>query len=546
MTIHGTHFSVLGVCSPGTTVTMGYWNQYGSSAQLAMNVQIISDSTITAVAPASMAGVVDVMVSNRCGNSPVNAPADQLTYADPNLHLCPSVGACTVTIDGTHALGAASSVALGLLHGIYPAPSSGDPGQWVDGLLSPLKVKYWRVVSVTSPDAGIQHDYDVAAHFGSKFIYMVSDDWYQNKGMSVQPYDNIDNGVYYAFVKQLVEKLHSAGKPVDYWDVQNEPAGGTPGDWMRVYETAWHAIRDATAEIQRTDASYPIQRIEGPSLASYRDKPYACCLDLTTFLDYTLSHHVIYDALSWHEINDLFPAEQYRLDSPKFASDHITRARTLIASRPGLGNPKLFVNEYSPGDSHLIPGWQVGFISAFEASNVDEASRACWIVGLTQECKMGFDGLLTGDDQHPQAAYWVYRAYAQMVGERVAVSSPADDISAFATRLQTATSLNVLLGRHVNCGQPPRPNRNVTNMPPDTCPENTSSHARAANIDLSINVPFGLTSIHVTAQRIPNARGAMSSLPAAFTPSFTFSGGVAHVHLTNVADGDAYAVSVGP
>jgi hypothetical protein len=110
-----------GPTSGGTTVTIKGSNlsgatsvQFGSSPA---SVEAVSETSITAVAPAGTAGVADVRVTTPGGTSAI-VPADQFSYVPPPTVMevspkeGPTTGGTTVTITGTN-LGSASAVNFG-------------------------------------------------------------------------------------------------------------------------------------------------------------------------------------------------------------------------------------------------------------------------------------------------------------------------------------------------------------------------------------------------------------------------------------------------
>src|SRR5207302_8010506 len=117
--------------------------------------------------------------------------------------------------------------------------------------------------------------------------------------------------------------------------------------------------------------------------------------------------------------------------------------RSSLASA-GLSGTQVFVNEYGPTFAILEPGWSVGSFASLEGAGVDQADLTC---ADPAACNNLMDGLLTSGGT-PQMPYWVMMNYSQMTGERLATSGSGTNITALATKTDSAKQVQVLVGRH--------------------------------------------------------------------------------------------------
>jgi hypothetical protein len=257
---------------------------------------------------------------------------------------------------------------------------------------------------------------------------------------------------------------------------------------------------------------------------------------MRTFLDYVVAHHLKLDAISWHEV-DSVPGTT---GNPSNVETHVAQARALLAARPSLGHPAIFVNEYGAVANHLIPGWSVAWIDALEKAGVDQANRACWhgpdVTGRRiAECDEGsLDGLFVPASGVPQALYYVYRAYADMAGgTRLATTTTDPYVTAFASR-SAANVVRILVGRHQSCTATVRPD----------CNEPASATPAPINVVLRIGLPPSAVAAALAVERIPNFSGAVAGTQPILSAPITPTDGILQVPLLRFADGDAYLITV--
>jgi hypothetical protein len=296
---------------------------------------------------------------------------------------------------------------------------------------------------------------------------------------------------------------------------------------------------------------------------------------------YNVSHppdqQLHFAGYSFHVLNDGATCESipiagcpaYPFFSPTLVADRVNRLRNLLAQYPALLPAQIEVNEFDSANrpsqpalqvsNQLIPGWQAGYIASFERSNVDFAGLGCWyqyystLLGLGwntyDQCLKGLDGLLADGNNpvnpnsadynlQPQAIFWVYSFYSEMTGVRIATSSATTDLSAFATRDDSTSTLKALVGRHKRCS--------VDTARDPTCP----AGGDPADVTVQVSWPYPGTTIHYTVQQIPDVGnglgGPCTTLPSPNTGTAAISGGIAKIPLPAVQDGDAYTLVLRP
>jgi hypothetical protein len=128
----------------------------------------------------------------------------------------------------------------------------------------------------------------------------------------------------------------------------------------------------------------------------------------------------------------------------------------------------------------------------------------------------------------------VHQRYGAMTGNRNAVTlSDPQGTSAFAT--YDGTKHKVLVARHVGCHVSVDSNCGLAS---NQAPAPTTGGV------VRVKVAGTVTSVPVTVERIPDV-GALASPVVDFSGTVAVSGGIVSVSLPAVADGDAYAITVG-
>jgi hypothetical protein len=431
--------------------------------------------------------------------------------------VCPTGSAC-VTIDATKALGPVDLVAQGLLFGV---DSSSDPA-----IVNALRPTSWRV-------SGPGPTFTAARSSGAAVTDILSNLWYDTHGGAhpTAPWQNWS--AYDTWLRQTVTAAVQSGQLPDYWEIQNEPDGWYQSIPPETTAQALHQYGLAATIIRSID---PTAKIEGPSLLGFFDTPGQPTLDMKSFLDYVSVNHLPLDAISWHEVIGSAVAH-----NPSVVIAHVAAARGLLSHYPSLAHLPVFINEYSGNDSHLIPGWAVGWIAAIEQAGVAEATRACWhepdyLGQPIAECNEGgLDGLLQPGSGLPQDLYWVHWIYAQMTGTRIWTASSDRDISAYATYDAASGKIQVLLGRHASCTAAVRTD----------CTQPASATPSPKRVTVQVKTPRGWVEALVSSGRIANTPGPMLAPSPSVDGVFPASQVTVDVGGPSaVADGDAYGLTI--
>jgi hypothetical protein len=472
------------------------------------------------------------------------------------LHTSCAAGAC-VTMDALKAIGPANHAASGLLGGLYPT----DHDE-VDARA--LGTTIFR--DTPGQLAGNTYDwtsYGVATAAGAQTIVDLDGLWKidNDTDNNVPPTPWSNWFIYSLWVTSTVKSLLASGKPISYWEVYSEPGGGTG-----YYGAAGYATETPALLLQQFLVTYraikavdPAAKIVGPGLEHWSDYPgqYGSeerTFDMVTFLNYAVANHMKLAAISWHEIDDnLGPAPEENTLLPAMLQDHVADARALIAARPALGNPQIFIDEYGMPEVQKIPGWDVAYLAALTNAGVNQAERACWDGDCADP---DLDGLLywNGDSELP--AYYDRLIYASMSGNMVSTTSSSDTVTALASFNSSTNTLVGLIGRGVGCTQ------NV-----GLCPSGwaDSTPASPTSVVLTITVPWtsgtahlALTHISGGAPEFPPSPLANFSLLSSLLPgavpkpvdsiaNITPAGpgqGTFTMTFPSFADGDAYGLSI--
>ncbi|MFC1414039.1 RICIN domain-containing protein [Streptacidiphilus sp. N1-12] len=172
-------------------------------------------------------------------------------------------------------------------------------------------------------------------------------------------------------------------------------------------------------EVRSKDATTPIQ---GPSLSDNIS-------DMQNFLQNAVATNTVPDILAWHELEN----------SAKIAGDVATV--TNIEKNLGITPRPIAIEEYAAPSQVGVPGALVGYIAKFERLGIHDAELAFW----NQSGALG--DLLTGQGGSPNGAYWLYKWYADMSGNMVTTTPPANTGIDGAAALNSAgNQLSVVFG----------------------------------------------------------------------------------------------------
>ncbi len=210
------------------------------------------------------------------------------------------------------------------------------------------------------------------------------------------PYES--NGIedYNTKVQKIVSKM-VAGKTAAELErysfvIFNEPDqiwyGGRLGqmctDWLKIYTT----IKNIN----------PALKVAGPNFAGYNSN------SLRTFLEYCRDNNCLPEYVTWHEL------QKDKLASFKSHCDEAKQFVKTYYAGSGI-EPILFVNETVNFDDVGNPGALVNWLSIFDEEDT-YASLPYW--GLANSMNE-----LVADSNKPNGAWWVYKWYAQMTGNKM-------------------------------------------------------------------------------------------------------------------------------
>jgi hypothetical protein len=429
---------------------------------------------------------------------------------------CPA-GAC-VTLDATHPIGPVTHAGSGINQGVEP--SINDAAD-----LRALATTMYRSAPPLRPDGSYNWtNWDIASSTGAQTTLVLSDMWTltDSNGYRVTPWSNWSE--YASWVRSTTANILASGRTVDYWDVYNEPgwhnyyspadfAAETPDDLLQQFLVAYQAIKSVD----------PTAAIIGPSIGLWALHPLPPNTlthepDLTTFLDFAAAHGLQLAAVTWHDNGQTLA---------DLNADFIT-TWALVRSLPGLGQPKMFLDEYGTPGNQPIPGWDVGYLAAITDAGISSASRSCW-----ETCDApDLDGLLTDNGQSTTSEYYIGLTYAQMSGQMVATSSSNNTMQALGSIDSSKRQMVALVGRAVA--------------------PSASNPAPPTSVRVNLVVPWNSPRVNVALSYEPSQPGAAVSGPIRTSPSnlTTQPDGAGNelvsFSIPNFADGAAYNVVATP
>jgi hypothetical protein len=265
-------------------------------------------------------------------------------------------------------------------------------------------------------------------------------------------------------------------------------------------------------------------------------------VDLDAFLASAVRAGAPPAGIAWHEIGASCMGSCD--GSPRAVLQHADDVRAAIAANPGVGSPKLIVNEWGAPWNLRQPGAIVGFLSSMAYARVDIANPTCWpVTGAdgkpVETCfrRPGtLDGLLLTDGATPTDAWYVHRAYADMTGDGRALltSSIGDPEASIVATVDRAGVIKVLLGRHTGCQ--------------DGIDEDCAakSYAGDERVQAILAVPGAAGPYRVTAERIRSVAGPSAGGVALPPSTVQAAGGRVDAGSWVVADGEAISLTLTP
>ncbi len=225
---------------------------------------------------------------------------------------------------------------------------------------------------------------------GAENIQIYLQDYYLQWPYESKGIDDYDKKVY-SIVSNMVKGKSAAERSRYSFVIFNEPDNIWYGgkfdtlckDWLQIYKT-----------IKEID---PALKVAGPNFASYNSGRY------NDFLKYCKENNCLPEYITWHEL------QKDKLASFKSHADQVKEYVKTYYKDSDI-KPILFVNEVANFEDVGNPGTLVNWLSIFEEEDV-YASLPYW--GLENSLNE-----LAADTNKPNGAWWVYKWYAQMTGNK--------------------------------------------------------------------------------------------------------------------------------
>jgi hypothetical protein len=471
--------------------------------------------------------------ANGIGPSVMSSPVEITTTC--------TVGVC-VGLNATSAIGPANHADAGIVDSV------GQVGN-VPADAAALHMSMWRSFMPIVPACCDWYDWDTALAAGAQTTVVLSDLWQEYNtynGDKYAPTPWSDWSTYQSWVESTVSTLVASGQQINYWEVYNEPGGNngyySPSDYAT--ETPADLLQQFLVAYQAIKAADPSAAIIGPSLAYWSDYPTQFqgddhSFDMVTFLNFAVANNLQLAGISWHEELDNYgPTPEENSLYPEIIEDHVAMAHALIAARPSLGNPQIFINEYGMPEVQKIPGWDVEYLAALTESGVFSAGRGCW----SPDCAdPDLDGLLySSNGSSPLPDYYERLIYAAMSGNMFATTSSADTVSALGSFNSSTGTLTALIGRGVGCSES------------TACSYNWTYYQRAAATSVRVTMTVPWTSgtakivesdISAAIPTLPSAAPTPMTSTAVIVPTGNGTGTITLL-IPSFADGDAYGLTV--
>ena len=262
-------------------------------------------------------------------------------------------------------------------------------------VLVPLKPD---VTSQKAPN-GLQHPGGDAVQIAGTFLgaggNAVVD--YMQDIYSQFPYQNLGLSDYLPKVQTEVNEVLATPFPNSFVYVPfNEP----DNIWYNKTNLENQFFSDWKTVFQQIRSQQPNARLAGPNIANF-DAVY-----ISNFLTYCKANACLPDVMTWHELNTGFYSNW---------SQHYASYRS-IETNLGVGPLPINIDEYSTFKDLSVPGELIQWISRFETSKVG-AGLAYWHIDDD------LDDLEVAANQ-PNSGWWLYKAYGDMTGSTVQITSP--------------------------------------------------------------------------------------------------------------------------
>jgi len=240
------------------------------------------------------------------------------------------------------------------------------------------------------PTGDVGDTWKVAADHGANVVIRLSD-YYAG-----WPYQ-FDWATWDQVVTDQVRLAKESGMTnLAAWAPWNESTGTWDAAKNGSFEDFWVHTYNL---IRSLDPDTPIQ---GPS---YSDN----ISEARQFFTVAKETNTVPDILAWHEL----------IRSSKIVDDMKTIGGIL--SDLGIAERPISIEEYAAPAEAGIPGSLIGYVAKFERLGIHDAELPFW----NQSGTLG--DLLTARDGVPNGAYWMYTWYADMSGDMVTTTPPANN-----------------------------------------------------------------------------------------------------------------------
>jgi len=324
-----------------------------------------------------------------------------------------ATAANTLTVNANQVLRPVTHVATGSLYGLA---NGTQPSVSLASALKPNTFVQKPQGGTQQPDGDILTVAPTASAVGAKLVDRFIDyypGWpYQfNSSNWISVVDNQISQIKASSYYNTVSAYAPFNEPDGTWNTAN----GTFNDiWVTTYR-----------EIRAKDSTKPIQ---GPSFSD-NISGSSRAPSMQAFLQNAVSTNTVPDILAWHELSN----------AAKIAGDVATVQS--IEDSLGISRRPIAIEEYAAPAEVGLPGPLVGYIAKFERLGIHDAELPFW----NQSGALG--DTLTGKGGSPNAAYWMYKWYADMSGNMVVTTPPAQTgIDGFAAVPSGNNQVSIVVG----------------------------------------------------------------------------------------------------
>jgi len=324
-----------------------------------------------------------------------------------------ATAANTLTVNANQVLRPVTHVASGSLYGLANAT---QPTVALAQAIKPNTFVQKPQGGTQQPDGDILNVASTASAVGAKLVDRFIDyypGWpYQfnsSNWLSV-----VDNQIATIKASQYYNTV-SAYAPFNEPDGTWNTANGTFNNiWVTTYR-----------EIRAKDSTKPIQ---GPSFSD-NISGNGNAPSMQAFLQNAKNTNTVPDILAWHEL----------IRASKIEGD--VNTVQSIEDSLGISRRPIAIEEYAAPAEVGLPGPLVGYVAKFERLGIHDAELPFW----NQSGALG--DLLTGKGGSPNAAYWMYKWYADMSGNMVVTTPPAQTgIDGFAAVPSGNNKVSIIVG----------------------------------------------------------------------------------------------------